>query len=102
MFFIHSMFSLELIALVAGVALLIMIKNQDKIKSAWLSFVAWFVIILSALSLICSAYYTVDFWHSGGFRMHKAMMMKRGMVEKNENKEMNQEAGAYTNKDAPK
>ena len=79
MFFIHSMFSLELIALVSGVALLIFIKNQDKIKSAWLIFVAWFVIILSLLSIICSASYAVKLWYNGSFDMNRSMMHKNMM-----------------------
>lgn len=79
----HSMFSLQLIALVAGAALLIMIKNQNKIKSMWLSFVAWFVIIASALSIICSIYFVVSFWNKG-YGQGSMMMNKNEMMQKNE------------------
>jgi hypothetical protein len=57
------MFSLELLALIAGVFLLIFIKNQTKVKSAWASFVAWFVIIFTVILIICSAIQTIRFWN---------------------------------------
>jgi hypothetical protein len=83
MFFVHSMFSLELIALVSGVALLILIKNQQKLKAAWLQFVAWFVIILSALSILCTAYQAISAWSKGYFNiMNKSMMMMHNEMMK--------------------
>ena len=81
MFFLHSKFSFELIALVAGVALLIYFKNQTKIKSIWPLFVAWFVIILSALSIICSVYHSVTCWNRGYCDMHKRMWLQKNMTD---------------------
>jgi predicted membrane protein len=70
------MFSLELIALAAGVALLIYVKNQSKINTKFAAIVAWIVIVLSALSIICSVYNAAIFWtHGSG--MHRSMMMHR-------------------------
>lgn len=88
MFRFHSAISLELIALASGVALLIFIKNQTKIKNAWPIFAAWVVIILSALSIICSAFYALTGWNKGYFRMHHRMMKYHQMME---NKDMNNE-----------
>ena len=92
LFFMHSTFSLELIALVAGVALLIFIKSQNKMKKAWGIFVAWVVIILSVLSLFCSIFHVVRFWYDGGPEMYRHMM-KQNMMERRydnmQNKEKN-------------
>ncbi|KPK32732.1 MAG: hypothetical protein AMS24_03250 [Chlamydiae bacterium SM23_39] len=72
MFFIHNMFSLELIALVLGAALLIFIKiNDKKIHSGWLNFIAWFVIIFSAISIICSGYYVIKIFQNRYIDMPK-------------------------------
>jgi hypothetical protein len=82
MFYMHSMFSLELIALVAGVALLLYVQNQPKIKSFWPVFVAWFVIVVSVLSILCSVYFSLRMWSSDGFAKHKGRMMERMMEKK--------------------
>jgi hypothetical protein len=74
---IHAVFSLELMALVSGVALLIFIKNQDKITKAWPIFIAWFVIIFSSLSIICSASQAIIIRYQGGCPMYRFMMMER-------------------------
>ena len=63
--FFHSLFSLELIALVSGVFLLLYVKNQEKIKSFWALFTAWLVVILAALSIILSIVFTIFVWSKG-------------------------------------
>lgn len=77
MFHIHSMFAMELLALVAGVALLIFVSSATsrKITGSWGIFIAWFVIIVSALSIICSVYQSISYWKTGYFKMEKNMMM---------------------------
>jgi len=85
MFFMHAKFSLELIALVSGVALIIFIKNQNKVKKLWPIFVAWIVIILSVLSILCSAYYTIKYWNYRHFNMHYRLMMQQKMMENKKN-----------------
>lgn len=83
MFHIHSMFSLELIALAAGVALLILVKNYKKVTGVWGIIVAKLIIILASLSIICSAYNAIMYWRVGFFKMEKNMlMMKHKMMEK--------------------
>jgi hypothetical protein len=84
MFFLHSMFSLELIALVSGVALLILIKNQQKIKAMWLIIVAWFVIVLSAISILCTAYHAISAWSKGYFKTMNKSTMQSGDMYKDE------------------
>jgi hypothetical protein len=79
MFHIHSTLAIELIALVAGVFLHIFIKNQPKIKHAWFNFVAWVVIILSALSILCTVFQSASLWNKGYFQMEKSIMMHRSM-----------------------
>jgi hypothetical protein len=59
----HSMFSLELLALIAGVFLLIFIANQTKVKSALASIVAWFVIIFTLILIICTGIQTIRYWN---------------------------------------
>ena len=79
----HAMISIQLLALVAGVALLIFINQQTRHKKPWYKFVAWFVILFSALSIICSVYYGFSFWRNGYFQMEKPMMMQQNMPERN-------------------
>lgn len=81
MFYMHSMFALELIALVSGVALLIFIKKQTKKPNPWAVFVAWFVIILSVLSIICSAYHAIAAWNKGCFNMYDKMTKCEQMMD---------------------
>lgn len=81
LFFMHSTFSLELIALVAGVALLIFIKSQNKMKKAWGIFVAWVVIILSVLSLLGSIIHVVRLYQCEGPQMYHRML-RRNFMEK--------------------
>lgn len=72
----HSMISLELIALTLGVALFILIHNQKKIKVRLPIYVAWFVIIISSLSIICSIFYSIKYWKYSKPRIEKMMMYK--------------------------
>jgi hypothetical protein len=74
MSFFHAMISIDLIALVAGVALLIYIKNQDKVKSFWPIFVAWFVVVLSSVSILCSFYHSIKY--RDDFILHRTYMEK--------------------------
>jgi hypothetical protein len=76
-----SNISLALLALVAGVALFIYIKNQTKIKDMWPIVAAWIVIILSSLSILCSVFHTLRFWNYDYYRMHKKMMKHQNMMD---------------------
>ncbi len=81
-----SKISLDLLALASGVALLILIKNQNKIKNFWPSLAAWLIIILSSLSILCSGFYAFKFWNYDYFKMHKRMMMPKKMMENYQDK----------------
>ncbi|MFA6118552.1 MAG: hypothetical protein WCT85_02195 [Parachlamydiales bacterium] len=81
-------YSLELIALVFGVGLFIFLKtHQNKLRKGLLLFVAWLVIVISSLSIICTTVHTIKFWSGGYYKsmmmMHKHMMEKgKDMMEK--------------------
>lgn len=80
MMYFHSM--LSLIALAFGVALLILVKNQTKIKNIFPAIIAWIVIVLSALSIIFSFYSGYKKWNTEGGMgkmMNKRTMMNKGM-----------------------
>ena len=94
MLYFHSALSLELIALVSGVALFIFVKNQTKIKCIWPIIAAWAVIGLAVLSIICSAYYSVAFWNKGYPRMQR-FMKERYMMKKNEDNKGAGNKGMY-------
>jgi hypothetical protein len=74
-------YSLELLALVAGVCLFIFLKMHDKFYKKIYLFVAWFVIVLSSISIICTTVHVIKFWSGGYYKsmmmMHKKMMKKQ-------------------------
>jgi len=67
MFFLDGAFAIELIALVLGGTLLYRIKTNAKIKCGFCHFIAWFVIILAFLSMICTTVYGLKYWADGYF-----------------------------------
>jgi hypothetical protein len=81
MVFLHSMFSWELIALAAGLALLVYVRSQEKIKKGWLTFVSWIIIILAAISLICSIIFAIQHWSMGYYGKGRCMMMDKEMMQ---------------------
>lgn len=83
-FHFHSVLALELIALVAGVALFMFVKMQDKLKKGWLSFVAWFVIVLASLSIICTVIYGINLRYQGFFDMSHMKMMHERVMDKSQ------------------
>lgn len=82
-----------IIALAAGVALLYYVKAQDKVKKGWGEFVAWIVIILAIISIICSGYYIIRLRSSGYFEKHHQMMEK--MYQKEMQKDQMYDDGQY-------
>ncbi len=93
MFAFHMSFALALLALTAGVFLLYYIKVQDKVKKGWGEFIAWIVIILAIIVLICSAYYSIRLRSSGYFEKHHQMMEK--MYQNEMNKDQMYDEGQY-------
>lgn len=57
MLMIHTSLSLGLIALIMGATFLLYVKSHDKFKNAWTLFVGYFVVIISALSVLCTLYF---------------------------------------------
>ncbi len=80
--FFHAMFSWELIALVAAFALLVYIRTQEKMKKGWLTFISWIIIILAALSLVCSIYFSVKYRSMGYYGKGRCMMIDEEMMQK--------------------
>lgn len=85
MFIIDIAFSLELIALIFGAALLIYAMKHTDLGTALPKFIAYLVMILAVLSMLCTGYYTVKYWIGGYFEQPapiSRMMMKSCMMKK--------------------
>lgn len=83
LFSFHIAYALELLALVSGVGLFVFLKTHPgKFKKGWSYFVAWVVIIISSLTIICTSVQVIVFWSQGYYKhpmmwhkyMHKKMM----------------------------
>lgn len=71
-------FALELIALVAGTWLLIWSAGQS-VHQQCAKMIAYAVMVLSVLSMLCTSYYSYKYWKAGEFKprgKHKMMMMQ--------------------------
>ncbi|MCB1215530.1 MAG: hypothetical protein KDK66_08655 [Deltaproteobacteria bacterium] len=73
--------AVELLALVAGTALLVWSGKEGLAYKGFAKVVAYFTIILSFLALLCTAYHSVRYWEDGYFRTpyHQGRMGPRGM-----------------------
>lgn len=91
-------YSLELIALVFGIGLLIFLHMHKQFLNKYYLFVAWLVIVISSISIICTTAHTIRFWTGGYYKsmmmMHKKMM-KRQLME-NQNTSMTTEEATTT------
>lgn len=85
--------SSHLIALAAGVALFIYIKNQNKIKNLWPKIAAWAIIALSSLSILCSIIFSFMFWNDGFYSHHRMKEYRRMMdyLQDKKSSDMSQE-----------
>jgi hypothetical protein len=68
MFLADSAIAFELIALVAGTALLLWVKRMEGCGRLFGMIVGYFVIIISLLGMLCTVYYTVQYRQAGYFR----------------------------------
>ena len=75
MFQADGAFALGLVALAVGMALVIWMRIHKDHTSKFCRGVAYAVVILAFLTLICTGYYTIQYWVSGYFS-HPSMMMK--------------------------
>lgn len=83
MFQADTAFAVELIALVAGVFLLIWAGKEGLKHSAFAKAVAYFTIAASILAIICTSYYTIQYWKRGVFDSPKMMEDSHMQMEKN-------------------
>lgn len=68
MFGADAAFALELLALTAGVFLLLTAYKDGTPYKAFVKFISYFVIVASILGLLCTSFYTVSYWMHGAFR----------------------------------
>jgi uncharacterized membrane protein YfcA len=70
MFLLHIAIGVELIALTLGTIFLMHVKMKTDWRNGWTLFVGYLVVILAALSLICTLYSSLKYrtWN------HKYMM----------------------------
>ncbi len=60
-------FATELIALVAGVSLLIWSEKDAIPFRKWAKAVGYFTIVASVLTILCTGFFTIRYWKSGQF-----------------------------------
>lgn len=79
----HSLFSLQLVVLAAGTALLIWTKKEEKnLDLNFVKFISYFIIIFTVLNMICTAYRAIQYKSLGYFDIQPPMMaMKSGMMQ---------------------
>ncbi len=75
MFQADSAFALGLVALAAGMGLVVWMRIHKDHTSKFCRGIAYTVVILALLTLICTGYYTIKYWVSGCFS-NPCMMMQ--------------------------
>jgi hypothetical protein len=87
MYLSHIGFSLELIALIAGVSLYIWSLRTQGAGTSIGAAIGFLVIILAILAIICNVYYTTKYWYEGDFNTPMSMheMQNNMMMDKNQN-----------------
>jgi predicted membrane protein len=81
-FHADTAFALELIALAAGVFLVVWFRIHTKQAHKMCKFFAYLIILLAILALLCTSYYSMKYWVAGYFGHPKAMMMKGKMMKR--------------------
>jgi len=67
-------FATEIIALVAGTALLAYSCKEGIGCKGFVKAIAYITIVLSILTLLCTSYYSLRYWEDGYFKHPQAMM----------------------------
>lgn len=80
-------FAVELIALVAGAALLVLASKEGASYKGLGKIVGYFTIVASILALLCTGYYWIKYWEQGQFDSPQtmsgmSMMGGMGMMKK--------------------
>lgn len=92
MFQADTAIAVELLALVAGTFLLIWSAKENIIYKGFAKTIAYFVIVVSILAILCTSYYAFRYWEDGYFnKPHTAInqkymhnnMMKNSDMHKN-------------------
>jgi len=82
MFESHIAFGVTLLALVAAAALLGFSAKTEVCCSSLMKIIAYLVLVLGGLNLLCATYYTVRYWEDGYFKTpyggHCQMMNGQG------------------------
>ena len=79
-FQMETAFAMELIALVLGALLLVWSAGQPVCQRC-AKMIAYFAIVFSILSMLCTSFYSYKYWKAGAFkapRKHKMMMQESG------------------------
>lgn len=79
-FQMETAFAMDLIALALGTLLLVWSAGQPTCQRCAKT-IAYFVIVLSISSMLCTSYYSYTYWKAGEFRprgQHKMMMQDAG------------------------
>jgi hypothetical protein len=87
MFHLHTALAIQLLTLIAAAALLAWSGNTHVHAKKLVRAVAYSVIVVSILSVLCTAYYGAKYSKAGHFQtpagMHGMMMMKKGSRDGN-------------------
>lgn len=86
MFQADTAFAAELIALVLGTGLLIWVKDKKLSNTGFANIVAYFVIVASIVSMLCTGYYSFRYWEDGYF--HSKPMPMNMMNQPNDKNSM--------------
>lgn len=81
MFLLDAAFSTELLALIAGTALLLWVAKSDVPHKAFAKVVAYFTIVASVLAMFCTLYYGL-YYRQQGYFDKPYMMMDCPMMNK--------------------
>jgi predicted membrane protein len=78
-FHADTAFALELIALALGVFLVVWFKINKEHVHKLARFLAYLIIVLAIIALLCTSFYSIKYWTFGYFHP-KAMMMMKGKM----------------------
>ena len=68
MFQLHTAYATELIALAAGIALLVWVSQKEVKCAAAAKIAGYFILVAVLLSMLCTLYYGIRYWEDGYFQ----------------------------------
>ena len=84
MFESHIAFGVNLLALVAASGLLGFAAKTEACCKSLMKSVAYIVLVLGVLNILCTSYYTISYWKAGHFKSphgHQCSMMNGDMMK---------------------